>query len=118
MYGVWLAGVLAAATAQACGTEPIRVGMTLDEVEAAIGRRISLFTIVDTWGIRGDGPAFAMCREVDGLGGVKERLMWFDADRRVTDGGTRYRPFAETPPWLDALRRALRPRPSPPAGNS
>lgn len=64
-------------------------------------------------GCRGaDTVTFWCWRRVDWLGGRRTRVVIF-LDGIADMDKAQYEPFAETPPWLKALRDAFAPRPRP-----
>jgi hypothetical protein len=108
MYAAWLVAALATAMADACSTDPICVGMTTQAVDAVAGEHVAFFAV---------GPRLVGIGGYSGtdcLGGVKEWGILLDTDDCMTSCDVHYRPFAATPPWLDALRDAFGPRPAPP----
>ena len=115
MYGVWLASVMGVVAAGACRVEnPITptglAGLDRTHVERMLGRPVLGMS-------EGEGSEELFWR-ADGMGGRRDWWIFFDGNCRVRDFNTHYHPFAACPPWLDALRDAFGPRPSPPAGNS
>ena len=101
MYGVWLAGVLAALTVQARSTEPICVGMTTKEVNEAAGEVVPFV-------VGPDSVCIGAFTHTDYIGGVKcWRMHKSIPDDCVISCRADYYPFAATPPWLDALRDAI-----------
>ncbi len=96
-----LAGVLMVVAAGACraespGLNPVRLGMSEEEVDEAFGcpDNSNFF-----FGMGG----YANYRRVDWLGGEQMTHVVFDAQFRAVSFSTRYSPFAATPPWLAAL---------------
>ena len=109
MVPVWLAGVLAVAAAglnrmEAPAAPACVIDAAEDDVMTMLGRPDK-----QAFGCRnGETVSFWLWQRVDWLGGRHERVVVFLDGIADTDTA-RYQAFAETPPWLAALRDALAP---------